>query len=83
MITLIFTVYIVGILVAFFCLYYKNLRLSRNGKYYYAEITPDIVFPSVFWPFALIVLIIITPFKLLCKLAEKLKKVNNPKKISL
>jgi heme/copper-type cytochrome/quinol oxidase subunit 2 len=83
MTTFFITIYVIGIFVAFICVYYKNLKLSRNGKNYYADIEPDMVIIPIFWPIALVVLIVILPFKLLCRLAEKLKKVNNPQNVNL
>ena len=83
MITFFITLYVIGIFVAFFCVYYNNLKLSRNGKYYHSDIEPDMVIIPAFWPLALVVLIVILPFKLLCRLAEKLKKVNNPQNVNL
>ena len=84
MITFFITLYVIGIFVAFFYVYYKNLKLSFNDKYYYhTDIEPEMVFIPLFWPIFLVILIVISPFKLLCRLAEKLKKVNNPININL
>ena len=48
MTTFFITIYVIGIFVAFFCVYYKNLKLSRNGKNYYADIEPDMVIIPIF-----------------------------------
>ncbi len=83
MTTFFITLYVIGLFVAFFYVYYKNLKLSRNGKYYHTDIEPDMIIIPIIWPLALVALIVILPFKLLCRLAEKLKKVNNPQNVNL
>ena len=80
---IVFAIYLTGILASSLFLYYKEANMNEKGEYVIeASKTPDIVFASFLWPVLLVIYIIILPFRAMKKLAIKLKKAKNPKKIN-
>lgn len=80
---IVFTIYLAGILVSslFFC--YKEAHMDEKGEYVIeASKSSDIAFASFLWPVLMVLYMILLPFRAMKKLAIKLKKANNPKKIN-
>ena len=83
-IIIISVIYLIGIPIFHFIFCYQEAELGRNGEY---KIDKDesagIITASFFWPIMLILNAFIFPFTASKKLALKLKKAKNPKKVNL
>ncbi len=83
-IIIILAIYLIGIPIFHFIFCYHEAEPDRNGEY---KIDKDdsagIIVASFFWPIIFILNIFILPFSATKKLAIKLKKAKNPKKVNL
>jgi hypothetical protein len=74
-------IYVVGIPVAHFIICYTEA--VPDGKGGYKVDTSGIIPAALSWPLLLIMVIFVAPFRFSKKLALKLKKARNPKKINM
>ena len=73
--------YLIGVLVAYFIICYIDATPDSKGDY---KVETGGTIPASFiWPFLLILAIFVAPFKYTKKLALKLKKARNPKKVNI
>ena len=74
-------IYVVGIPVTHFIICYTEAKPDGKGDY---EVDTSGIIPAALsWPLLLIMVIFVAPFKYTKKLALKLKKAKNPKKVNL
>lgn len=82
-IIIILAIYLIGIPIFHFIFCYQEAEPDRNGEYKIdKDASSGLIFASIFWPIMFILNMFILPFTATKKLALKLKKANNPKKIN-
>lgn len=80
---IVFVIYLIGVLASTLFLCYKEAKLDEKGEYVIESTEmSEITFGSFMWPVLGALYIILLPFRAMKKLAIKLKKAKNPKKIN-
>ena len=76
-------VYVIGVLIAFFVLCYRDAKRNKYTHKYAKEIEPEDFMCSILWPFALVIITVTLPFKWIRNYAVHMKEVMNPEKLDL
>jgi len=76
-------VYLVGCFATYFFFCYKSATKNYKTGKYKTDIDEAAIMAMIFWPLLLVILAIISPFKLIEKFAIKIKEVANREKINV